>query len=182
MKKNYDVKKNYKMKRSISVNMFISEFGENFSDHMKKKLLKLKTRCVLTRGDDKYKLDLKHVEHTQYSCNSQGKSSSRQKEYAFSEFIINDEVLYFSEKCMENDTVMQSPIVDRVYSSLNNEHIVYDATINAKKIDDSNIDYIVDSILTVCPQVSQAYLDIIKGMTSRSEDKFKNTYNSKSYL
>lgn len=164
------------------MNMFISEFGENFSEHMKKKLLELKTRCVLTRGDDKYKLDLKHVEHTQYSCNSQEESNSCQKEYAFSEFIINDEVLYFSEKCIENDTVMQSPIVDKIYNSLNSEHIVYDTTTNAKKIDDGNIDYIVDSILTVCPQVSQAHLDIIKGMTLRSDDKLKNTYNSKNYI
>ena len=43
------MKKNYKMKKTISMKMFVSELGENFSDHMKEKLLELDIRCVLTR-------------------------------------------------------------------------------------------------------------------------------------
>ena len=64
------MKKNYKMKKTISLKMFIAEFGENFSDHMKKRLLELEVRCVLTRKEDSNKLDLKHVEHTQHEYDS----------------------------------------------------------------------------------------------------------------
>jgi hypothetical protein len=43
------VKKIYNMKRTISVKRFIIELGENFSEHVKKRLLDLEVRCVLTQ-------------------------------------------------------------------------------------------------------------------------------------
>lgn len=159
------MKKDYKMKKTISIKHFISEFGETFSDHMKKRLLELEVRCVLTRTrEESYKLDLKHVEHTRHICDD-----SHNKEYVYAQFIVNEEALYFSEVCVENDDVVESPIVKEIYNSLNNENIIYDGDNRAKKIDDSNIDYVVDSILSVCPEVSKSYLDIVKGMLSRSE-------------
>ncbi|MCY6484167.1 hypothetical protein OW763_07340 [Clostridium aestuarii] len=155
------MKKNYKMKKTISVKRFISDLGEEFSENMKKRLLELEVRCVLTRKEDKCKLDLKHVEHTQYEDGSKAP-----KEYVYGQFIVNEGILYFSDRCTESDKVMQSPIVSDIYASLNNEDMISDEECNAKKIDDSNIDYVIDTILTVCPEVSQKYLDIVKEMTS----------------
>lgn len=175
------VKKNYKMKKTISIKMFISEFGENFSDHMKKRLLELEVRCVLTRREDNYRLDLKHVEHTQYDCDSTGELNTCKKEYAYGQFIVIDGILYFSESCETNDKVMQSPVVDVIYNSLNSEDTICDEGTNAKKIDDNNIDCIIDTILTVCPQVSQTYLDIVEEMTSRAENKMKSIPYDKIY-
>ena len=143
---------------------FISEFGENFSQHMKKRLLELEIRCVLTRKEDLYRLDLKHVEHTQHNC----VTDSCEKEYVFGQFVMLEGMLYFSEKCIESDAVMQAPIVTEIYDSLNSDGMILDGEINVKKVDDTNIDYIIDTILSVCPQVSQKYLDIVKQMTSLS--------------
>lgn len=157
------MKKNYKMKKTISIKMFIEELGKNFSEHMKKRLLELEVRCVLTRKDE-FVLDLKHVEHTQHDCDS----STVQKEYVYGQFMVDEEgILYFSDKCMKNDSVMQSPIVNSIFNSLSGEVMIFDEDSKAKKIDDSNIDYVIDSILSVCPQVSQSYLDIVKEMLSR---------------
>ncbi|MCY6957279.1 hypothetical protein [Clostridium brassicae] len=162
------MKKNYKIKKTISIKQFISEFGESLSKHMKKRLLDLEVRSVLTRKEDNYRLDLKHVEHTQYNCHSSN-SDTCKKEYAYASFVIIDNTLYFSEKCLESDAVMQSPIVSTIYNNLDSENMVCDKDINAKLINDDNIDYIIDTILTVCPEVSQKYIDIVHQMTSLAE-------------
>lgn len=162
------LKNNYNRKNTISVKMFISEFGENFSKHLKKRLMELEVRCLLTRKEFPYLLDLKHVEHLKYQCNSE----DCQKEYAYAQFAVIDGELYFSESCLENDKIMQSPIVSTIYNSLNSEGMILHEGINLKRIDDSNIDYVLDNILSSCPDVSQSYLDIVKGMVSRANYKF----------
>lgn len=164
------MKKNYKMKKTISMKMFINEFGESFSKHMKKRLLDLEVRCVLTRKEDSYRLDIKHVEHTQYSFDNDHNNSTSQKEYVYGQLIVMDEALYYSERCIENDTVMQSPIVAVIYDDLDSEGMILDNDNRAKKIDDNNIDYVIDTMLTVFPDVSQSYLNIIKEMISHEKN------------
>lgn len=157
------ISKNYNMKKTISINNFVSEFGENFSKHIKRKLLELDDRTVLTRKEKPNVLDLKHVEHIKYSVGS-NKSEKAKKEYIYARFIVNDGQLFFSEKCSINNDSMQSPNVEKIYNALNsNKIIVYD-DVGAKLLDDSNIDYVVDSILEVCPNLSQRYLDIVEKM------------------
>jgi hypothetical protein len=146
-----NLKKNYNMKKTISMKKFIAELGENFSDHMKKRLLELEVRCVLTRKEENNILDIKHVEHIQHD----------NKEYVFGQFIVVDGVLYFSENHMENSEVMPSPVVSTIYNSLNTESTIFEDGNTGKIVDDSNIDYILDEILSVCPPVSQSYLDIM---------------------
>ncbi|WML37524.1 hypothetical protein [Clostridium sp. OS1-26] len=164
------MKKNYKMKKTISMKMFINEFGENFSKHMKKRLLELEVRCVLTRKEDSYRLDIKHVEHTQYAFDNDHNNSTSQKEYVYGQLIVMDGALYYSERCIENDTVMQSPIVAVIYGNLDSEGMILDNDNRAKKVDDSNIDYVIDTMLTVFPDVSESYLNIIKEMISRERN------------
>lgn len=161
------MRKNYKMKKTISIKHFISEFGENFSEHIKKRLLELEVPSVLTRKQTSYILDLKHVEHTKYDCTLEN-NSVVQKEYVYGQFIVMDGVLYFSKDCIEDDKVMKSPIVDKIYYSLDEKDMLYDNDITAKKVDDSNIDFVIDTIFTVFPQVSQRYLDIVEEMMSHS--------------
>lgn len=164
------MKKNYNLKKTISMKKFISEFGENFSQHMKKRLLELEVRSVLTRKENEYRLDLKHVEHTKYPCNLgfEGDDTT-EKEYAYGQFVVVDGTLYFSEKCEENEKVMESPIVDTIFNSLSSKGIIFDLDIRSKVIDDNNIDYLIDTLLTEFPKVSQKYLDIVKGMVYRAE-------------
>lgn len=161
------------MKKTISIRQFIAELGENFSEYTQKRLLELSSRCVLTRKEDQNKLDLKHVEHIQYECavTSEHISKSGEKEYSFGQFIVEEGILYFSEKCTETSEVMQAPVVNNIYNALVSEEIVLDENRRVKKIDDSNIDFVVNSILEVCPPVSQAHLDIVQGMISRQENK-----------
>ena len=144
-------KRNYNMKKTISMKKFIAELGESFSDHMKKRLLELEVRCVLTRKEDNNILDIKHVEHTKQDG----------KEFVYGQFVVVEGVLYFSESHMESDEVMISPIVSTIYNTLESETITTDDGNIVKKVDDSNIDYVLDQILSVCPPVSQAYLDIM---------------------
>lgn len=164
------VRKNYKLKKTISVKQFIIEFGENFSEHIKERLLELEIRCVLTRKDDPQRLDLKHVEHTKHNCITEENSIHREKEYVFAQFIVSDETLYFSEKCREANDLAESEIVSKIYNSLSNEGMIFYEDVNAKKVDESNIDFVIDSILSACPDVSQKYIDIVKDMLSRSRD------------
>lgn len=186
------MKKNYRMQKTISMKRFISELGEDFSDHIKKRLLELEVRCVLTRKEVDYIVDIKHVEHTKYncSCNSQSDPNACKKEYVYGQFIVIEGALYFSQNCTESDGIMQSPIVNTIYNSLSDEDMICNQdiedtediqNISGKKVDDSNIDYIIDSILTVCPQVSQRYMDIMEGMISRAERKYSNIHPSKPY-
>lgn len=158
------------MKKTISVKKFISELGENFSEHMKERLLDLELRTVLTRKDEDYRLDMKHVEHTKYICDSKDNSTSseKKKEYDYGQFMVIDGDLYFSESCLESDTVMESPVVNEIFNSLNSAGMIVDCDVRAKLVSDNNIDYLVDTLLEACPPVSQRYLDIVKEMTDRS--------------
>jgi hypothetical protein len=166
------VRRIYNMKRTISMKQFIDELGENFSEHVKERLLELGERCVLTRKDINYRLDLKHIEHIQHecACDSEGTSSTCKKEYMYGQFVVVDGVLYFSEKCTESLTATQEPGIENIYKSLETEEaVIEDSDIKSKKVDDSNIDFVVDSILKICPPVSKEHLAIVKGMTMRSE-------------
>ena len=149
------------MKRTISVKKFIAEYGENFSEHMKERLMDLEVRCVLTRSQKSYRLDLKHVEHTQHDCKFQDSPNTCQKEYAYGQLAAIDGNLYYSDESVENDKTVQSPIVNTIYNSLSSKDMIFDSDSNVKKVDDSNIDYVIDTILTVCPTVSQSYMDIM---------------------
>ncbi len=155
------MKNHYKMKKTISFKQFIAEFGEGFSKHMKQRLLELGTRCILTRKENSYILDLKHVEHTKYDSRGNVGNSKNQKEYAYGQFVMNEGTLFFSKCCIENDDVMQISAVNDIYNSLRNDAMYMDEGINAKRIDDSNIDFVVDNILEVCPEVSAEHLAIL---------------------
>lgn len=155
------MKKIYRMKRTISMKQFLTEFGGEFSKHMKQRLLELGARCVLTRKEESFILDVRHVEHTKYKCDPQDSAAARQKEYAFGQFIVNEGILYFSESCLENDDIMQASVVSNVYNSLDSEELVLEGDIRGKKVTDENIDYVIDNILTVCPEVSPEHMAII---------------------
>lgn len=155
------MKKAYRMKRTVSMKQFLTEFGGEFPKHTKQRLLELGSRCVLTRKDESFILDIKHVEHTRYNCSPEGSTAACLKEYAFGQLIAHEGALYFSENCLENDEIMQVPLVNSIYNSLNSEELMLEGGISGKKLDDDNIDYVIDNILTVCPEVSAEHLAII---------------------
>nr|WP_207714701.1 hypothetical protein [Clostridium tetanomorphum] len=170
------------MQKTISVKRLISDLGENFSEHIKDRLLDLEIRCVLTRKEDAYKLDIKHVEHTKYDCiDSKEDKTYHKKEYVYGRLVVIDETLYFSDNSIENDEVMRSPIINTIYKSLDSEIITLDDGSTAKKLDDTNIDYVIDSILTVCPEVSQRYKEIMKDMIFHAERKASSNSYRKTY-
>lgn len=167
------MKKNYNVKKTISTKRFISELGDDFSSHIKEKLSDLEIRCVLTRSDAFSNLDIKHVEHTKYDS-----SNNTQKEYCYGRFLVKDGFLYFSSQCEESDKAMKSPIVDTIYNSLENTDIICEDEINAKKLNDENIDFVIDNILNVCPDISNEYRKIVEGMLFRANQQTANTsYN-----
>lgn len=155
------MKKNYKMKKTVSMKQFVTEFGEDFSKHMKQRLFELGTRCVLTRGEESYILDLKHVEHTKYACHAGNNPETCRKEYAYGQFVMNEGNMYFSESCLETADVMQAPVVIDIYDHLDGSDLSVREDIKAKKVNDENIDYVVDRILEVCPEMSPEHLAII---------------------
>lgn len=157
------MKKNYKMKKTISMKMFIGELGELFSEHMKNKLMELDMRSVLTRKEESNILDLKHVEHIKHECtsNAEDNTSTCQKEYHYGQFLVIDGALYFSESYVENENVAVSPIVSEIYNNLTSETGVTETGVVGKKVDDSNINYVIDTLLTVFPQVSKEYISIM---------------------
>jgi hypothetical protein len=163
----------YKVKSSMSLKQFIAEFGGDFSDRMKEKLLELESRSYLTRKDISTRFDLKHVEHIKFNSATDSKhgEGTTQKEYAYGQFEVNDGMLYFSENCLENNEVIQSPKLAEIYASLRSEDTIFSNGRYLKKLDDNNIQYVVDNILSICPEVSQSYLDIIQGMESRASNK-----------
>lgn len=169
----FNLRANSARKSTVSVKMFIKEFGEDFPKHVKERLMDLESRCFLTRKEIDYRFDLKHVEHLQYetASDTENPSAPNSKEYAYGQFAVVDGKLYFSESCIETDQIMQSPMVSSIYNALDSEGIISDEGRDLKRINDNNIDFIVDSILSSCPQVSQSYMDIVKGMVSRSNNK-----------
>lgn len=155
----------YKLKKTISMKKFISEFGDTFSPHVKARLLELEMRSVLTRKEEMNILDIKHVEHTKYKDDTAATSSS-DKEYAFGQFIALNGYLYFSKNCMESETVMQADKVIKLYNSLETNEEILEEDAIGKKIDDSNIDFFVDGMLSFFPEVSEKYTKILKEMMS----------------
>jgi hypothetical protein len=166
-------KRNYGRKSTISMKMFIKEFGEEFSEHVKERLMDLEVRCFLTRKEIAYIFDLKHVEHLQYEYVSQVEESSApsSKEYSYGQLVVLDGKLYFSDSCLENREVIQSPMVSTIYNALDSQGAILEEDRNLKRLDDNNIDFVVDSVLSSCPEVSQSYLNIVQGMTSRANNK-----------
>lgn len=164
---------NHTRKRAVSIEMFIKEFGENFSEHMKERLMELETRCFLTRKEIAYRFDLKHVEHLQYetACDTEDAKEPPSKEYCYGQFVVLDGKLYFSESCIENKDIMQSPKLNNIYNSLDSEGTIFDEGVNLRRLDDNNIDFVVDSILSSCPPVSQAYINIMQGIVARANNK-----------
>ncbi len=155
------MKKNYRLRKTLSIKQFISEFGGDFTDLMKKRIMNLWPRCVLTRDEDKNVLDLKHVEHTKYDCDKvKGKAK---KEFVYGQFLINEGHLYFSKECIEDDKTMKSSMVDTIYDSLSSQDIYYydEGDFIAKKVDDDNIDSVIDNIMRDCPPMSKRHLRII---------------------
>ncbi|WP_446898666.1 hypothetical protein ACSVC9_01720 [Clostridium sp. LBM24168] len=185
------MKKNYKMKKTISVKMFISEFGENFSEHIKKRLMDLEVRCVLTRKNSNYIVDVKHVEHLKYTSSEESEFAGLKREYIYGKFAVADGILYFSKDFEDTKDTMKCEVVDNIYNSLSTNEIVIDEegntegntdeSINAREVNDDNIDFIIDSILEKCPQVSQKYLDIVHEMLSHADIKRKNTLHISTY-
>ncbi|MBA5849956.1 hypothetical protein H2684_01300 [Clostridium sp. cel8] len=176
------MKKNYRMKRTISVKMFISEFEQCFSEHIKKRLMDIDLRCVLTRKDKKYVVDIKHVEHIKYNSKSENGENSSDKEYVYGRFICSEDMLYFSNDFDNTNDFMKAEVVDNIYNSMNTEEVLIDEEeLKGKQVNDGNIDFIIDSILEVCPDVSQKYLDIVHEMISHSEIKKKNTFHVSNY-
>lgn len=155
------MKKPYRMKKTVSMRQFLAEFGGDYSKHVKQRLLELGARCVLTRKDESYIFDIKHVEHTKYNCDTGEDTTASSKEYAFGQLIAHEGMLYFSENCLNNDDIMQVPTVSSIYNALNSEELILEGDIKGKKVDDENIDYVIDTILTVCPEVSPEHLAII---------------------
>ncbi|EGO88058.1 hypothetical protein G8S49_10410 [Clostridium botulinum C] len=148
----------YKIRKTISMKRLISELGGNFSKHIKKRLLDLEIRCVLTRDKDNNRLDIKHVEHIKNNAD---------EETVYGQFFINEENLYFSQNCLKKDSIIESPIIKEIYDSLDSEEIVI-SDVKSKKLDDTNIDYVIDSILKVCPDISEKYKSIVNGMLYRA--------------
>lgn len=181
------MKKNYKMKKTISVKMFISELGENFSEHIKKRMMDIDIRCVLTRKDSNYIVDVKHVEHLKYDSSETSEFSGVKREYIYGKFAVVDGKLYFSKDFQDTKDDMKCEIVDYIYDSLDTNEIAVsenentESNINAKEVTDDNIDFIIDSILRKCPKVSQKYLDIVHEMLSHAEIKRKNTLHITTY-
>ena len=154
------VKKNYTMKKTISVKQFIIEFGEGFSKHMKDRLLELGTRCILTRQENNHTLELKHLEHNKYDD-----GELLQKEFAYGQIVMNEGLLYFSDRISENTDIMPALVVKDIYLAINSDEMTFDEGIKAKKIDDSNIDFVIDNLLKVCPEVSKEHLAILSKYT-----------------
>lgn len=154
-------KKNYKMKRTISVKQFVVDFSDSLTKHMKQRLLELGERCILNRRDESHILDLRHVEHLKYECSSAEGEAGCKKEYAYGQLIVKDGNLYFSQCCVENADIMQSIVVSEIYSEISSPEVEIEKDIVGKLIDDSNIDYVIDRILDVCPKVSPEHMAII---------------------
>lgn len=164
---------NHTRKHAVSIKMFITEFGEDFPENVKERLMDLESRCFMTRKEIPYQFDLKHVEHLQYECDfdEEHSSASGTKEYAYGQFVVLDGGLYFSERCLENNEIMQSPIVSVIFNALDSDGMIFDEDRNLKRLNEDNIDYVVDSILSTCPQVSQSYMNIIKRIVSLTKNK-----------
>jgi hypothetical protein len=101
-----------------------------------------------------------------YDSKNKDNTKTVKKEYTYGQFKVIENILYFSESCLLSDKVMQSPIVKTIYDGLDSEGLVNDEDCDAKIINDTNVDFVVDSILSVCPDASQKYLDIVKQMSS----------------
>ena len=150
----------YKLKKTISMKKFISEFGEDFTAHTKERLLELEIRTVLTRSEYPNILDIKHVEHTKYECCGEAES----RELTFGRLIVNGGKLYFTGSETDSNTLMEAENVPDLYNSLKADEKIVDNGISAKEINEDNIDFFMDKMLDTIPEVSESYIKIIKEM------------------
>jgi hypothetical protein len=157
-----NLKRKYNMKRTISMGMFISEFGEAFTSHMKHRLLDIGKRCVLTRKENGYNFDFKHVEHIKHNfASKEDISSTKLKEYTYGQIFVIEDKLYFSDEHIDGDDSIQFPTISDIYTGIDVMPESIDGNVKAKVLQDSNIDYFVDNLLEICPPLSSEYLKII---------------------
>jgi hypothetical protein len=147
----------YNLKSTISMKKFISEFGREFSPYLIERLMDLELRSVLTRNEFPNILEIKHVEHTKYQC------GEGEKELSFGRLIASDEELFFST-ADETDKVMEAENISDLFDSMNSDVKIFNSNIEAKKIDDDNIDFFMDKMLNIMPEVSEEYKKILKEM------------------
>jgi hypothetical protein len=156
------LKKKYNVKKTISMKMFISEFGEAFTSHTKLKLLEIGKRCVLSRKEIDYCFDIKHVEHIKHECsNIDNPSEIKFKEYTFGQLLVSEEFLYFSTEFIEGADTIQYPTISNIYNAMEAPEECIDGNINAKRLQDSNVNYVIDKLLEICPPLSAEYMKII---------------------
>ena len=154
--------KKHNMKKTISIAMFISEFGDAFTSHMKLKLLEIGKSCVLIRRETGYSFDLKHVEHKKEQIeNSDGTSNLKLREYTYGQLLVHEEILYFSMGHKNGEDEVQFPTISEIYGDLNVPVEFLEDDIEAKRIEDSNVDYLVDHLNAIYPELSPEYLKII---------------------
>ena len=154
--------RSYRIRKTISMRQLVSEFGEKFSKHTKKRLLDLGARCILTRKEESFRLDLMHIEHIKYDCTCNSNNGSGcKKEFAYGQFVIQEGELYFSEKCMDSNDTMQSDVVKKIYDYLDSKDTIIVEGIQAKKVDAEQIDFVIDSIMEVCPELSKEHMAIL---------------------
>lgn len=157
-----NLKKKYNMKKTISMRMFISEFDEAFTSHMKLRLLEIGKRCVLTRKEIDYCFDLKHVEHTKHDLDeTNGDLMIKPKEYTYGQLLVNEGVPYFSDEHTDGEEIIQYPTISNIYNEMDGQVEFFDEDIRAKRLQDSNIDYLVDNLLEIYPPLSPEYMKII---------------------
>lgn len=144
------------------MSMFISEFGEAFTSHTKQKLMEIRNSCILIRKAPGDSFDIKHVEHTKHILdNADGTSNMKPREYTFGQLLINEDLLYFSKECEETEDAIQHPAISDIYSNMDTKPEVLEDNIEGKRIEDSNVDYLVDHLTELYPPLSEEYLKII---------------------
>ena len=133
----------------MSVGSFINQFGGSLTPFTKQELLRLDGKCILSPHKHKNRVNIELLHHNKFPAtkNSGLEVIPCEKEIALGHFISHKSLFYYSKRATTNGTVMQDDVtIDTIYNSMHSEQI-HDIDRDAKLIDDSNVTFLVDTLL-----------------------------------
>lgn len=137
---------------ALSIREFMDKF--EMDDSVANELKRLDGHIVLSSGEYDYRFNLLDPRHSKHEALIKKKNIGDglkfyNKEWAFGHLIYHNGAVFFSETPTVNRDVEKHRIAKHIYDNLRTDEI-FDNDRWAKRIDPSNVKFVVDQLLALC--------------------------------
>lgn len=166
---------------SQTMNNLITKFKPNISPRVKEKLLELDKKGILQKEGSDNKLYI-HSKDARMKLNPPDSGCDSMHEFVYGHIMFIKQCVCLSGRCSLNLEVLDHPGYSQIYKLIDNklsmnmskleskkeknnykkDFYIKDSDRFAIKINDENVDEIIDSINALLPELSEDYLKMIR--------------------